>query len=78
MRRTQRKSLTRIHIHTESGANVTVGFEEDLILQLDCFESFETSAVGRLGYTWPTTAYPIGGTAMLALQYSSIGPIHYQ
>ena len=25
---------------------------------------------GRLGYTWPTTAYTIGGTAALALRYS--------
>ena len=27
---------------------------------------------GRLGYTWPTTAYAIGGTATLALRYSII------
>ena len=27
---------------------------------------------GRLGYTWPTTAYAIGGTASLALRYSII------
>ena len=27
---------------------------------------------GRLGYTWPTTAYIIGRTAMLALRYSII------
>ena len=27
---------------------------------------------GRLGYTWPTTAYAIGGTATLALRYSVI------
>ena len=27
---------------------------------------------GRLGYTWPTTAYGIGGTATLALRYSII------
>ena len=27
---------------------------------------------GRLGYTWPTTAYVIGGTATLALRYSII------
>ena len=26
----------------------------------------------RLGYTWPTTAYAIGGTATLALRYSII------
>ena len=38
---------------------------------------------GRLGCTWPTTAYAIGGTATLALRYSIISastaePIHYQ
>ena len=38
---------------------------------------------GRLGYTWPTTAYAIGGMAALALRYSVISastaePIHYQ
>ena len=27
---------------------------------------------GRLGYTWSTTAYAIGGTATLALRYSII------
>ena len=27
---------------------------------------------GRLGYTWPTTGYAIGGTATLALRYSII------
>ena len=27
---------------------------------------------GRLGYTWPTTAYAIGGTATLAQRYSII------
>ena len=27
---------------------------------------------GRLGYTWPTTAYAIGGTATLALRFSII------
>ena len=27
---------------------------------------------GRLGSTWPTTAYAIGGTATLALRYSII------
>ena len=27
---------------------------------------------GRLGYTWPTTAYAIGGSAALALRYSII------
>ena len=27
---------------------------------------------GRLEYTWPTTAYAIGGTATLALRYSII------
>ena len=26
---------------------------------------------GRLGYTWPFTAYAIGGTAALALRYST-------
>ena len=38
---------------------------------------------GRLGYTRPTTAYAIGGTAALALRYaiisaSTAGPILYQ
>ena len=27
---------------------------------------------GRLGYTWPTTAYAIGGTETLTLRYSII------
>ena len=27
---------------------------------------------GRLGYTWPTAAYAIGGTATLALRYPII------
>ena len=31
---------------------------------------------GRLGYTWPTTAYAIGGTATLALRYSIVSQTH--
>ena len=42
-------------------------FRHKRLMELDELSGRTT---GRLGYTWPTTAYAIGGTATLALRYS--------
>ena len=44
-------------------------FRHKRLMELDELSGRTT---GRLGYTWPTTAYAIGGTATLALRYSII------
>ena len=45
-----------------------------LLVHEEAMEIVELSGrtTGRLGYTWPTTSYAIGGTATLALRYSII------
>ena len=44
-------------------------FRHKRLMELDELSGRTT---GRLRHTWPTTAYAIGGTAMLALRYSII------
>ena len=44
-------------------------FRQKRLMELD---ELSGRITGRLGYTWPTTAYAIGGTATLALRYSII------
>ena len=44
-------------------------FRHKRLMELDELSGRTT---GRLGHTWPTTAYAIGGTATLALRYSII------
>ena len=58
---------------TSSGAAPTSPpegvFRHKRLMELDELSGRTTS---RLGHTWPTTAYVIGGTATLALLYSII------
>ena len=58
---------------TPSGAAPTIppdgAFRHKRLKKLD---ELAGRTPGRLGYTWPTTAYAIGGTATLALRYSII------
>ena len=58
---------------TPSGAAPTcppeVVFRHKRLMELDELSGRTT---GRLGYTWLTTAYAVGGTATLALRYSII------
>ena len=58
---------------TSSGAAPTSPpegvFRHKRLMQLD---ELSGRITGRLGDTWPTTAYAIGGTATLALRYSII------
>ena len=44
-------------------------FRHKRLMELD---ELSGRITGRLRYTWPTTAYAIGGTATLALRYSII------
>ena len=80
---------TSTHIsHSEHEVRITVApivvlavvFRHKRRMELDELSGHTT---GRLGYTWLTTAYAIGGTAALALRCSIISastaePIHYQ
>ena len=58
---------------TPSGAAPTTPpegvFRHKRLMELDELSGRTT---GRLGHTWPTTVYAIGGTATLALRYSII------
>ena len=58
---------------TPSGATPTSPpegvFRHKRLMELDERSGRTT---GRLGHTWPTTAYAIGGMATLALRYSII------
>ena len=70
---------------TNSGAVPSTSPPEGVLRCIRHMELDEQSGrtTGRLGYTGPTTAYAIEGTAALALRYSIISastaePIHYQ
>jgi hypothetical protein len=72
-------------------ADSTTSGAARLVRPKGCFAAYDNRSIdelsgcttGRLRYTGPTTAHAIGGTAELALRYSTIaastaGPSHYQ
>ena len=67
----QFKSATSIREESSVAEKEAEGFVS-VSSQATELDELSGPITGRLGYTWPTTAYAIGGTETLALRYSII------